>query len=153
MAPCRLSYLSVMPILYGPAWARKKPGTAEAMRLAADPVALSERMDTRDYWGAIVYNGADIHSSYNQSNQKAAETLAASDCPGCKVAQAFKNTCAGFAWGPEKGHPLETALNIEPAAAKAAAQAQCAGKYGTCKAMVRCSGRRYPTANPDVAKQ
>lgn len=152
-SPQGLSFLSVMPILYGPDWARKKQDTAEAMRLASDPVALSERMDTRDYWGAVVYNGTGIHSSYNQPNQKAAETLAASDCPDCKVAQAFKNTCAGFAWGPEKGHPLETALNIEPAAAKAAAQAQCAGKYGTCKAMVRCSGRRYPTANPDVARQ
>lgn len=152
-SPDGLSYMEVMPILYGKDWARKKTDPTEAMRLASDLAAFSARMDTRDYWGAIAVGDEDIGSSYNQADQKTAETLAAEGCTTCKVVQVFKNTCAGVAWAKQRGHALETALNVEPAAAKAAAQAQCAGKYGACGAMVRCSGRRYPTGNPDVAKQ
>ncbi|WP_158628918.1 DUF4189 domain-containing protein [Dyella choica] len=152
-SPNGLSFMDVMPILYGRDWAKKKRDPTEAMRLASDPVALSERLDTREYWGAIVASTEDIQSSYNQTDQKAAESLAISDCPNCKVVQVFKNTCAGFAWAKEKGHDLETALDPEPAAAKAAAQAKCTAKYGACRAMVRCSGRRYPRGNPEAAKQ
>lgn len=46
--------------------------------------------------------------------------------------------------------PIEADVADE---SQSAAIAQCSGKYGTCKVMVRCSGRRCPAVNPHRAKQ
>lgn len=146
-----LTAVDVLPLPYGKNWAKKDQSAwQEGSRLGADLNALSARMDTRDYWGAVASDGGEIQTSYNRPDQQAAEVTAQKECNGCKVVQVFKNSCAGIAWPKDNKPVLETALDASPEPAKDKAMALCAGKYGECVAKVRCSGRAYAQSNPDA---
>jgi hypothetical protein len=129
----------------------------EAQQLASDLTALSQRMDTRDYWGATAADSEGFFSAYNQPDQRTAESKALKGCGSkeCKLTQVFKNTCAGIAWPTEKenGLLLEIAMDIDPATAKINARTQCTAKYGACDVQAWCSGRRYAQSNPDTTSQ
>lgn len=145
----------VSDLLYGQN--NRQPGQLdwqETQRLGKDLAALSVYMDTRTYWGATAADADGFFSAYNQPDQHTAEAEALKGCAtkDCKVAQVFKNTCAGIAWPKDKSHGLllETAEDPDPAAAKAHALAQCTDKHGDCKVQARCSGRIYAKADPDA---
>jgi hypothetical protein len=150
-SPDFLSFIDVLPLLYGKDWAKKDHmSLADANRLGRDLDALSARVDPHSYWGAIASDGGGIQSSYNFLDQAAAESKAMEHCQGCKIVQVFKDSCAGIAWPKDQKPVLETAVDIAPAFAKAKALEQCSGKYGPCEAQVRCAGRQYAQSNPDA---
>ncbi|MDR2838733.1 MAG: DUF4189 domain-containing protein [Azonexus sp.] len=115
-------------------------------------------LDTRAYWGAVARDGNNggVVFAYNQTSEQAAKTVALQGCQrsGCKIAQTFDNTCLGVAWPDGQGQAgLELARDAaSPTTAKAAALAQCSAKYGACTAAVRCSGSKYPKADPEGRK-
>ena len=116
-----------------------------------DVEQLSARLDHRQYWGVLASDGSQIQGAYGWPTRSHAETLAMAKCQGCKVVLVFKDTCAGQAWPHDNRPVFETALDIDPAAARAKALGQCTAKYGACDTAVRCSGRRYPNPTPDAA--
>jgi hypothetical protein len=144
---CRLW---VPPICSGPSYSAADNEEAKTAT-AAEIEEMSADLDDRDYWGAVASDGNQIQGGYGMPDRRAAETVALSKCDGCRIVKTFKDSCAGMAWPSDNRPVYEIVLDDDPATAKAAAKAQCTGKYGACEAGVRCSGRRYPAANPEVS--
>lgn len=109
---------------------------------------LSAKLDARDYWGAIAYDGTNMADAHDEPSKQLAESKATGGCNGCKIVAVFKNTCAAIARPIDKRRVFETAEDTAPDLAGTKAAAQCSTKYGTCETQVRCSGRTYPKANP-----
>ena len=114
--------------------------------------ALSSKLDTRQYWGALADGPNASTGVYDQPSRDMAEQQALAKCAGCKILVTFENSCAAQSWPQDPGKSMfdETAVDVNPDAAKAKAKALCDGKYGNCKVGVRCSGRRYLRNNPDA---
>ncbi|MGV2906843.1 DUF4189 domain-containing protein [Achromobacter sp.] len=143
---CRLTSL---PVCAGPGYSAEDLAAAKRAK-PADIEALSAKLDSRAYWGAVAENadGGAVYSDGYPSEDEAINTLLKwEDCKDCRKLLTYKDTCVGIAWikGSEGRGTRFTALNPDSVSAREASRETCTAKTGApaCVAMVRCSGRAY----------
>lgn len=143
---CRLT---TMPVCAGPGYSADDLAAAKRAK-PADVEALSAKLDTRAYWGAVAENadGGVVYADGYPTEDEALNTLLKwEDCKDCRKLLTYKDSCVGMAWvkGSEGRGTRFTALNPDSVSAREESRATCTAKTGApaCVAMVRCSGRAY----------
>ncbi|EJO32376.1 DUF4189 domain-containing protein [Achromobacter marplatensis] len=155
---CRLT---TMPLCAGPAYSAEDLAAPKRAK-PADVEALSAKMDSRGYWGAVAENGDGgmlYADGYPTEDEAVTMLLKWEDCKDCRKLLTYKDSCVGMAWvkGSEGRGTRFTAVNTDAVSARETSRTTCTAKTGApaCVAMVRCSGRAYIDGYPgeDVKAQ